>query len=131
MMNIQEIKEAIALSLNKELSFPQLIDRLMKAGAERYTVDFAAKLIHYYGQENEYFSYCIESENFGLPASAFCEESIRNAIEAAQAQLIDYETFAERVIAGGTAQYQIFFKERKQLYLGREGSVYACPFPQF
>ena len=57
MMNIQELKEAIALSLNKEISFPQLIDRLMKAGAERYTVDFAAKLIHYYGQENEYFSY--------------------------------------------------------------------------
>ena len=131
MMNIQEIKDAIALSLSKEISFPELIERLTKAGAERYTVDFVAKLIHYYGKENEYFSYCIESENFGLPASTFCEESIRNAIEAAQALLIDYETFAQRVIDGGAAQYQIFFKERKQLYLGREGSVYAYPFPQF
>lgn len=116
---------------NDALSFAECCARLMAAGFERYSVDYARATRICYLPDGDSISQ--ETHGVEVPmGAAFDVPAIRAAIAEAQANVPDYSYlgFSEKVVAAGCAGYLVSFHGRRAVYFGRTGETHVEHFPK-
>ncbi|HKI13963.1 MAG TPA: DUF1398 family protein [Roseiarcus sp.] len=112
------------------MTFPQIVQTLMKEGFEGYAIDFRRATATYYltgGDSVELPTHRAETPI----AAAFDVGSVRAAIREAQ-QLVPgytYAGFCRKVMAAGCAGYIVSFLGRRALYFGRTAETHVELFP--
>jgi len=128
-MNTAVIEDCIRLSFADELSFPEVVKRLMAIGVERYHADLSRMEKTYYNLSGEIAEYPLPLS--GPPAihERFSASEVGEALRAIQSRKIDYGEFLRRIMKAGTASYDVFMGGRKAIYTGRSGDFYVENFP--
>ena len=116
---------------NDALSFPECCARLIAAGFERYSVDYARATRICYLPDGD----SILHETHGVAApigTVFDVPAIRAAIAEAQANGPDYSYlgFSEKVVAAGCTGYLVSFPGQRAVYSGRTGETHVEHFPR-
>jgi uncharacterized protein YbcV (DUF1398 family) len=127
-MDIQLIHDVSIATQRGEMTFPQVVARLVEAGVESYLVDFASGRKTYYladggtHTESMILELCPVAAGFSAPA-------LVAAIRGAQADTVRYPEFVRRSTAAGTVGYWAFLTGRKVIYFGRKGEQHIEEFP--
>lgn len=127
-MNIQMLKDIVSGSLNKTLSFPQIVKLLHEDGIESYHVDIVMSETRYYHKSGETFTAKFPHP-FDKPAAEFSAEKVREAISKSQAGRITYRQFMHEITVAGCVYYIVYLDGRKVDYLGRKGESHVEPMP--
>ena len=112
------------------LSFPAIVQRLVEAGFESYSIDFRRETATYYLQSGD--SLVLPFGGDGTPiASFFADGAIRQAIQEAQGGSVDYtyQGFCRKVREAGCAGYIVSFSGRRAVYFGRTAETHVEHFP--
>ena len=127
-MDFDIINECKSLSLKGQITFPEVVAKLASIGVERYIIDLVGLKGLYYSVKNE--SYLSDFDFNPLPISQrFDIETIKNTIADIQQELINYQTFLQRIIESGCSHYEVYITGRKVIYFGRDGSHHIELFP--
>lgn len=120
--------ECTAASDAERMSFPEVVDRLARAGIERYHADLVRAEKTYYLPGGA--SRVVPSKPTATrPAAAFSAAGVEAAVRAIQAQRIGYGEFCARITAAGCVGYTVSLAGRRAVYQGRTGETYVEPFP--
>lgn len=127
-MDVTIINECAVSSLAGTMSFPEVINKLISAGTERYITDLVGLKKIYYGEQGE-----VHFTSLDFPvcevASTFDETAVKNALHAIQKGNINYQNFLQHIISAGCCHYEVFITGKKVIYFGRDGSQYVEYFP--
>lgn len=115
-------------SLAGTMSFPEVINKLISAGIERYIVDLVSLKKIYYSEQDEVYLTTLDFPVLEV-ASTLNETAIKNALHAIQQGHIDYRTFLQHIIIAGCCHYEVFITGKKVIYFGRDGRQYVELFP--
>lgn len=125
------VQECLRGAEDNFMTFPQIVETLMKAGFEGYAIDFRRSTAVYYLPDGE--SIALTTHRPAVPVAAtFNTDAIQVAIREAQ-QLVEgytYRGFCEKVMAAGCAGYLVSFSGRRAVYIGRTAETHVEPFPQ-
>lgn len=127
-MDVNIINECAVSSLAGTMSFPEVINKLISAGIERYIVDLVGLKKIYYSEQGEAYLTTLDFPVLEV-ASTLDETAIKNALHAIQQGNIDYRTFLQHIIIAGCCHYEAFITGKKVIYFGRDGSQYVELFP--
>lgn len=112
------------------MTFPQIVETLMREGFEGYAIDFRRAAATYYLPDGD--SVELTMHKLDVPIAAnFDPRPIQSAIKEAQ-QLVPgytYEGFCRKVAAAGCAGYMVSFSGRRVLYVGRTAEAHVEHFP--
>lgn len=113
------------------MSFPEIVQSLMEAGFESYTVDLRQGSATYFRSSGESVEMRASSLS-GDIAAVFDKAKIEAAIREAQsgAPGYTYDGFCKKVRAAGCAGYMVSFLGKRALYYGRTGETHVELFPQ-
>lgn len=113
------------------LSFPEIVDRLMGAGFEGYTVDYRRGSQIYYLPDGDSIELDMP-HSAGSIATAFNSADVGALVRWAQANGPDYSyvAFSEKVKGSGCAGYLVSFLGRRVVYYGRTAETHVELFPQ-
>ncbi len=114
---VKAIHEANKLGAARKINYPQMVDRLLKAGLTRYEVEVATHRITYFAPAGEAHTEQGPAEDMGL-VGLFRPAAIQAAIAEAQKGLIDYLTFLKRILAAGVVRYESNLRSREIRYMG-------------
>lgn len=128
-MDTTAIHAALAGSLAGTCSFPQHVQHVAAAGAQRYTVDLATLCCTYYGSSNEAHTEPLPLPGSPAIAADFDTTAVQAAIRNIQAKQIDYIAFLHAIMVAGCTQYQVFISGCHVIYFGRHGHMYVEPLP--
>lgn len=112
------------------MTFPQIVETLMREGFESYAIDFRRATATYFQPDGD--SVELPTHRVGVPiAPGFDAPRIRAAIVEAQtlAPGYTYEGFCHKVAAAGCAGYVVSFCGRRALYIGRTAETHVELFP--
>jgi uncharacterized protein YbcV (DUF1398 family) len=110
------------------LSFPQIVAKLITAGIESYHTDLRRAEKTYYmsnGESHIVGAKMIEAD----PPEEFSAAGVEAAVRSIQSGKIDYAEFCARILAAGCVSYQVFLTGRLVVYAGRNGDSVVEPFP--
>ncbi len=128
-MNSNVMHEVLAESQAGQLTFPEVVRRLLDAGVESYFCDLASGLETFYTRDGQ-----THVEKMTLPpapiADEFSPSELVAAIRGAQADTIRYPEFVKRSRAAGVIAYWSFLTGRKVMYFGRKGEFHTEEFPR-
>lgn len=111
-----------------DLAFPQVVEKLMAAGVERYRADLVRAEKTYYLPSGE--SAVIASKSVRrAPATTFTATGVEAAVRDAQARRIGYGEFCERIAEAGCVDYVVSLAGRRAVYSGRTGESHVELFP--
>ena len=127
-MNKEILHCTTTASLNNTMSFPEIVQLLMKEGIESYHVDLVQNKKTFYMPTGETYT---EEFNYQGPQTAadFSKEQVVAAIRASQAKIITYPQFLEQILKAGTTKYTVYINGRKAIYVGRNGDFHIEDFP--
>jgi uncharacterized protein YbcV (DUF1398 family) len=112
------------------MTFPQIVDALMRAGFESYAIDFRRAVATYYLPDGANVE--LTMPKLDVPISAdFDALLIQSAIKEAQ-QLVPgytYAGFCRKIASAGCAGYMVSFSGRRALYVGRTAETHVEHFP--
>jgi uncharacterized protein YbcV (DUF1398 family) len=128
-MNIQVMHDVSIATQQGEMTFPQVVARLLEAGVESYLVDFASGRKTYYLADGGTHTESMSLE-LGPVAADFSAAALVAAIRGAQADTVRYPEFVRRSTAAGTVGYWAFLTGRKVIYFGRKGEQHIEEFPR-
>jgi uncharacterized protein YbcV (DUF1398 family) len=129
MMNTRAMREVSRGTQAGEMTFPQVVDKLIEVGVESYFVDFAAARKTYYLSGGETHTEPIILR-LDPVAREFSSAAVVDAIRAAQADSIRYPEFVRRSTAAGVIGYWAFLAGKKVVYFGRGGESHTEEFPK-
>jgi uncharacterized protein YbcV (DUF1398 family) len=112
------------------LTFPQIVDTLMRDGFESYRIDFRRAIATYYLPNGE--SIDLPTHKVDVPvAPAFDAEAVQAAIQEAQQLVLGYtyRGFCRKVASAGCAAYMVSFSGGRALYIGRTAETHVEYFP--
>ncbi|WP_431282602.1 DUF1398 domain-containing protein [Humitalea sp. 24SJ18S-53] len=112
------------------LTFPQIVETLMRAGFESYLIDFRRSVAIYYLPDGQSVELPTQQVRTAI-APGFDAASMQAAIREAQ-QLVPgytYAGFCQRAAAAGCAGYIVSFPGRRALYFGRSAEVHVEHVP--
>jgi uncharacterized protein YbcV (DUF1398 family) len=128
-MSIRVMHDVSIATQRGEMTFPQVVARLLEAGVESYLVDFASGRKTYYladgGTHRE--SMILEP---GPVAEDFSAAGLVAAIRGAQADTVRYPEFVTRAAAAGSVGYWAFLTGERVIYFGRKGEQHIEQFPR-
>jgi len=112
------------------MTFPQIVETLMKVGFECYAVDFRRATATYYLPDGD----SVELSTHGLNspiAPTLDTAQMQTAIRSAQQQVpcYTYKGFCEKAVSSGCAGYIVSFSGRRALYIGRTAEIHVENFP--
>lgn len=113
-----------------ELSFPQIVGKLIEADFEGYTVDYRRNTQTYYLKNGD--SVELQTPHSGgFVAEKFDNGAVEALVRWAQADHADYSysAFCEKVKAAGCAGYLVSFLGRRVVYYGRTAETHVELFP--
>ena len=127
-MDTNVMHVVLAESQAGQLTFPEVVRRLLDAGVESYFCDLASTQETFYARDGK-----THVEKMTLPpgpiAHEFSPSELVAAIRAAQADTIRYPEFVERSRAAGVIAYWSFLTGKKVMYFGRKGEFHIEEFP--
>ena len=128
-VNTKVIHEVMTETQAGQLTFPEVVRRLLEAGIESYFCDLAA------GKETFYMpDGATHAEAMTLRLAPIAEEfssaGVVAAIRAAQADTIRYPEFVKRSTAAGVIAFWAFLSGKKVVYFGRKGEFHVEEFPR-
>ena len=112
------------------LSFPEIIEQLLAAGFEGYTVDYRRNTQTYYLPDGDSVAVDMHSSASKV-AATFDASEVERLVRWAQANPADYSyvAFCEKAKAAGCAGYIVSFLGRRVLYFGRTAETHIEQFP--
>jgi uncharacterized protein YbcV (DUF1398 family) len=127
-MNINIVEECAKLSEEEKITFPEVVERLNKAGVESYAVNMLVpNKIYYAGNKAHVVPLKIKA---ALNVAAdFNQDHIVQALHDIQSKKIGYQEFLKLIMEGGVISYFVYIKGRKAVYCGKHGEQYTELFP--
>ena len=113
------------------MTFPQIVETLIRAGFESYLVDFRRATATYFLATGD--SIVLPARHGHAPvAPALDSTALQAAIREAQQHVpgYTYAGFCAKAIAAGCAGYLVSFSGRRALYFGRTAETHIEHFPQ-
>jgi uncharacterized protein YbcV (DUF1398 family) len=122
------IKETVQASLAAQISFPQVVGKLLSEGVSSYHVDLVRMENRYYSSQDETH---LEPKGIKAPkiSQNFSAEKVAAAVKSSQAGTINYQQFIELIAEAGTSYYVAYLTGKKVIYFGREGDSRTEHFP--
>jgi uncharacterized protein YbcV (DUF1398 family) len=118
-------------SETNSMTFPQIVETLMREGFESYAIDFRRASATYYLADGD--SVVLPTHGAEVPiADALEIATVRAAIREAQ-QLVPgytYAGFCAKVMAAGCAGYIVSILGRRVVYFGRTAETHIEHFPR-
>ncbi len=121
------VRWATAESDAERATFPEVVQKLMAAGVERYHADLVCSAKTYYLPNGEYE--VTPCHKVAAAATDFDPKAVEAALRAIQGQSIKYREFCDRIAAAGCVGYFVSFAGRRAVYYGRTGETYVEWFP--
>ena len=128
-MDIQLIHDVSIATQRGEMTFPQVVARLLEAGVESYLVDFASGRKTYYLANGGAHTESMILELCPVAAD-FSPAGLVAAVRSAQADTVRYPEFVRRATAAGTVVYWAFLTGKRVIYFGRKGEQHIEEFPR-
>ncbi|MDR5729833.1 MAG: DUF1398 domain-containing protein [Terriglobia bacterium] len=130
----QVLHECSERSVAGNITFPEVVGKLMAVGIEQYHADLYRREKTYYAANGDSH---VESESgldpkiFG--AHAVAEElnpaGVTEALRQIQRKEIDYQQFLRGIQSAGVASYSVYLAGKRAIYTGRKGDAYVEWFP--
>lgn len=126
---INTMHECSVGSIENNMPFPDVVQRLAGAGVEFYHADLVRREKTYYLPDGETH---VEAMAFapGPIAECFSAEAVKNAVKSIQRGELTYIQFLHRIMDAGTTHYYVFLSGKRAVYSGRQGENYVEYFPQ-
>ncbi|MEI9923413.1 MAG: DUF1398 family protein [Bradyrhizobium sp.] len=114
---------------NNTMNFPEIVQTLMQAGFESYSIDFRRARAIYYLSDGQSVEH--PTHESGAVAEHFDVATIREAIREAQKLVsgYSYNGFCKKVMKAGCAGYFVSFTGRRAVYMGRTADTHVEYFP--
>jgi uncharacterized protein YbcV (DUF1398 family) len=120
--------EASRVSDEGNVSFGEVVKKLMGVGVERYHADLVRAEKTYYMPSGE--SEIVPNAAIRVtPAKSFSAADVEAAVRAIQTDTIKYKEFCERVVAAGCVGYHVSMAGKRVVYYGRTGDSHIEYFP--
>jgi len=122
------IQECSARSLGGDISFGQVVGKLMSIGVERYHADYTRS-------ENTYYLPTGETLVVAMPhspqpiAKTFNPAEVEASVRQAQRGEIVYPQFLQQTMSAGCVGYFVQITGRCVQYFGRNGEMHVEMFP--
>lgn len=114
---------------DEAINFPEVVERLMEIGVERYHADLQRAEKVYYMPDGS--SERVECRPLAaIPADPFSASGVEAAVRAVQAGTIRYNAFCERIAEAGCVGYFVTLAGRCAVYYGRGMETHVERFPQ-
>ena len=125
----QVLEECVRGALSGDLSFPEIVGRLIALGVERYHADYSRQEITYYFPDGD--SLAVPSPHPAFPiAEKFSAPAIENAVRQSQRGEHSYLDFIQKTKAAGCVGYFVQITGRRAVYFGRNGESHVEYFPE-
>lgn len=124
----QIMEECASGALSGELTFPEIVGRLMDVGVERYHADYSRQEITYYLPDGS-------SHLVSLPhpphatAFEFSSSAVAAAVQQSQRNEHTYADFIRKTMTAGCVGYFVQITGRRVIYFGRKGESHTEHFP--
>src|SRR3989338_2290933 len=112
------IREVIEIGKSGKITYPELVNLLVKSGVTNYVADVTSRTITYFGKE----SFVEQSPGGPLAISDnFSKERVILAIKRTQMRETTYPEFLEEIAKAGVYKYEVDLTARKIKYIAKEG----------
>lgn len=128
-MDANVLKECERLSFENKLSFPQVVQRLVQTGVERYCTDLVRLEKFYYAADGQALTETIPLKDAPKIGDTFQMAQVQEAIRSIQQGKIDYPEFLKRIMKAGVVYYDVFVDGKRVIYTGRNGDFHVEHFP--
>ncbi len=122
------LKECSQLSLDGNITFPEVVSRLRATGVERYYADLVRMEKVYYSADGDTFTVALSLSSQPKISSDFNKDGVRDAVKTIQKGAINYQEFLKRIMANGAVSYAVFITADQTTYFGRKGEEYVEQF---
>ena len=124
------IQETASQVLVGEISFPEVVGRLLRAGVEYYHVDYVGRIKSFYAADGSApVTTAIDYDDLPAVPADFDAAGLKAAILDSQRHGQHYRDFTWRAMAAGVQGYFAFLHGKRVLYLGRRGDQHIEWFP--
>jgi uncharacterized protein YbcV (DUF1398 family) len=125
---IETVRECDRASLAGELTFPEVVARLMAVGVERYHADYSRQEITYYLPDGD--SLVVPTPHADHPTAVeFSASAVAAAVGQSQRGEHTYVDFVRKTMAAGCVGYFVQITGRRAIYFGRSGVSHVEHFP--
>lgn len=109
-------------------TFPEIVDRLIRIGIERYHADYSRHEITYYLPDGD--SHVVPTPHPDHPtAIEFSPAGVEAAVRQSQRNEHTYLDFIRKSMAAGCVGYFVQITGRRAIYFGRNGDSHIEQFP--
>ena len=131
---IAVLHECSERSVAGNITFPEVIGKLMEVGIESYHADLYRREKTYYAADGDSH---VESEtgldakvfNAGAVAKELHPNSVKETLRQIQHKEIDYQQFLRGILSAGVANYCVYLTGKRAVYIARNGDEYVERFP--
>jgi uncharacterized protein YbcV (DUF1398 family) len=128
-MNTTIVIETARKTLGGEISFPEVVARLLATGVEYYHVDYIGMKKTFYSAEGGMVVTPIDYEKLPPVAAEFSVADLKVNILDSQRNGQNYRDFTRRAMAAGVQGYFAFLRGKRVTYFGRQGDAHTEWFP--
>ena len=128
-MDATMLQDCLDGSLSGRMAFPEVVEKLIATGVERYDADLSRMELRHYAGDGESHVAALPLADAPEVPEAFSGPGVRSAVAAAQRREVDYPEFLRRIMTAGAVGYTAFLRGRKVVYFGRDGESHVEPFP--
>jgi uncharacterized protein YbcV (DUF1398 family) len=129
-MDNKIIDECSQLSLSEQITFGQVVQKLIVAGVQRYIANLVGLQKLHFGTKDETHNCSLKLNHNQTIDDSFDADKVRSAIIDIQHGRIGYQEFLRLIMEGGCTHYEVFLKGKKAIYFGRDGDFYIEAFPK-
>ena len=124
----QILEACVRGSLAGELTFPEIVGRLIGIGVERYHADYSRHEITYYFPDGD--SLIVATTHPSHPTGTdFSASAVEAAVRQSQRNEHTYLDFIHKTMAAGCVGYFVQITGRRVIYFGRNGESHVEHFP--
>lgn len=131
---IAVLHECSERSVAGNITFPEVVGKLMAVGIESYHADLYRREKTYYASNGDSH---VESEsgldamvfNAGAVAKELNPDGVKEALRRIQHKEIDYQQFLRDILSAGVANYWVYLAGKRAIYVARNGDEYVEWFP--
>ena len=128
-MDAKVLKECESLAFQNKLSFPQVVQRLVETGVERYCADLVRLEKFYYSADGQTLTEAMPLKDAPKIGEVFLTAQVQDAVRNIQQGQIDYPEFLRRIMKAGVVYYDVFIGGKRVIYTGRTGDFHLEHFP--
>jgi uncharacterized protein YbcV (DUF1398 family) len=124
----QILEVCVRGALAGELTFPEIVGRLIGIGVERYHADYSRHEITYYFPDGD--SLVVATTHPSHPTGTeFSASAVEAAVRQSQRNEHTYLDFIHKTMAAGCVGYFVQITGRRVIYFGRNGESHVEHFP--